>query len=946
MTAKRLPSGGRINRAKSVAFNFDGKPISAFEGDTIASALLAANHWVVGRSFKYHRPRGIWGAGVEEPNALVDIEIGNRNFPVSRATTEFVENGMVVTTVNGTVDRAAILDKFARFIPAAFYYKTFMWPDWHLFEPYIREMAGLGRINPDLPETGRAEQINHHCDVLIIGSGPAGLMAASLASKAGKSVLLVDNQRDLGGSLLHMDAEIEGQSAIDWIADRTNEIEKTGGKILKSTTAYGIYDHQMIYLNEKRNDMARDLDSLWRVRAGHIILAAGAIERPMVFQNNDRPGIMSADAGLKYLKQFGILPGQNIVIATNNDSAYDAAQALQDAGANIVLLDSRKNAQASGNFDILHEKSVTNIIGKNRIEAVVAENHTIKADLLLVSGGWTPSVHLYCQAGGKLDWNDTIAAFVPRAVISGISVIGAANGTFELDDLFAEAKAVASDYGQPTTSKNSGFNIEPNWHDPSAKGRAWVDYQNDVTIKDVELAARENFKSVEHLKRYTTLGMANDQGKTSNINGLAAMAAITGRKIKEVGTTTYRPPFTPVPLASIAGKRSGELFNPVKRLPLENWHRANGACFREYGGWLRPAYYGKDETEIAREAKHARTSIALFDGSTLGKIEVMGPDAAKFLDFHYYNTVSTLKPGKIRYAFMLTEGGVIYDDGVLARLSENHFIVSCSSSHVDGVHRRLEMWRQDQFDPAKIAIHNATSQWATLTITGPKSAELLNKIDFNIDLGDEVFPHMSIRTGKFDGAEARISRVSFSGDRSYEVAVPAHKAETLWNQLHKVGAEFDAVTIGVEAMSVLRAEKGFIIIGKDTDGTTMPQDLGLTGPMAKKKGEYLGKRSLFTENAKDKNRHQLVGLQVAEGDDMLVTGAHGIERNGDAKRSIGYVTSSYLSPNIDKPIALALIERGLSRMGEEIEIWHMGQSCKAIICSPCFFDPSMERLNA
>lgn len=942
MTAKRLPSGGRIDREKPVSFTFDGKSISAFKGDTIASALLAANHWVVGRSFKYHRPRGIWGAGVEEPNALVDIEIGKRNFPVSRATTEFVEDGMVVTTVNGRIDRAAILDKFAKFIPAAFYYKTFMWPDWHLFEPHIRNMAGLGKINSDLPETGRAEQINHHCDVLVIGSGPAGLEAACLASKSGKSVLLVDNQPNPGGSLLHMDADTEGQSAADWIADKVSEIEKSGGKILKSTTAYGIYDHQMIYLNEKRSH----LDSLWRVRAGHIILATGAIERPMVFQNNDRPGVMSADAGLKYLKQFGVLPGQNIVIATNNDSAYDTAHAFRGAGANITVLDSRKDAQAGGDFDILKGKSVTNIIGKNRIEAVVADNHTIKADLLLVSGGWTPSVHLYCQAGGKLDWNDPIAAFVPRAPVNGISVIGAANGTFDLDDFFVEAKDVASDYGQPTTSKNSGFNIEPNWHDPSAKGRAWVDYQNDVTIKDVELAARENFKSVEHLKRYTTLGMANDQGKTSNINGLAAMAAITGREIKEVGTTTYRPPFTPVPFASIAGKRSGELFNPVKRLPLENWHRENGASFREYGGWLRPAFYGKDEADIAREAKHARASVALFDGSTLGKIEVMGPDAAKFLDFHYYNTVSTLKPGKIRYAFMLTEGGVIYDDGVLARLSEDHFIVSCSSSHVDGVHRRLEMWRQDQFDPEKIAIHNATSQWATLTITGPKSGALLEKIDFNIDLGDEAFAHMSIRTGKFDGADARISRVSFSGDRSYEVAVPAHKAEALWSQLHEAGVEFDAVTIGVEAMSVLRGEKGFIIIGKDTDGTTMPQDLGLTGPLAKKKGEYLGKRSLFTENAKDKNRRQLVGLQVPKGKEMLVTGAHGIERDGDKKRSIGYVTSCYLSPNIDAPIALALIERGLSRMGEEIEIWHMGQSVKATICAPCFFDPTMERLNA
>jgi len=939
MTARRLSSSGQIDRSTKLSFTFNGVTVPAFEGDTIASALLAANIMVVGRSFKYHRPRGIWGAGVEEPNALVDIKIGNRNFPVSRATMEFVEDGMVVTTVNGAVDKAAILDKFAKFIPAAFYYKTFMWPDWHIFEPYIRQMAGLGRVDADLHEKGRAEHISHHCDVLVIGAGPAGLKVAELATTAGQSVLLVDDQRQLGGSLLHLDGEIEGQSPADWIARKSGSIKNAGGEILSNTTAFGIYDHQMVMLNEKRDDT----DRLWRVRAGRIILAAGAIERPMVFQNNDRPGIMSADAGLKYLKRFGILPGENIVIATNNDSAYAPAKALAAAGAKVALLDTRKHGPVAEGFDILREKTVTNVLGKNAIEAVIAGNHTIKTDLLLISGGWTPTVHLHCQASGKLDWHDDVAAFLPRGPVPGISVIGAANGSFELKELLAEVQAVAEHDTQPQGGAGNGFNIEPNWQ--GSKGRAWVDFQNDVTVKDIALAARENFRSVEHLKRYTTLGMANDQGKTSNINGLAAMAAISGRTIGEVGTTTYRPPFTPVPLASLAGKRSGELFNPVKRLPLENWHRENGAIFREYGGWLRPAYYGENETAIADEAKAARKSVALFDGSTLGKIEVMGPDAASFLNFHYYNTVSNLKSGKIRYAFMLTESGIIYDDGVLARISDDHFIVSCSSSHVEGVHRRLEMWRQDQFDPAKIAIHNATAQWATLTVTGPKSAELLQKLDLGVSFDDADFPHMSLREGRFDGDEIRVSRVSFSGDRSYEIAAPAQKAQALWLLLQSEGARFDARIIGVEAVSVLRAEKGFIIIGKDTDGTTMPQDLGMTGPMTKKQGEYIGKRSLFTETAKSQNRRQLVGLEV-NGDEMLETGAHGIERVNDNIRSIGYVTSSYFSPNLNQPIAMALIEDGLSRMGEEIEILNQGQSRMARICNPCFFDPKMERINA
>jgi len=896
-----------------------------------------------------HRPRGLWGAGVEEPNALVDIAVDGRNFPVSRATMEPVVDGMVVTTVNGSRDRAAFLDRFARFIPAAFYYKTFMWPDWHLFEPTIRNMAGLGRVDPEAENAALSIQKNHHCDVLVIGGGPAGLATAREATSKGTSVLLVDDQQSLGGSLLHIAGNIENKPSDQWLDETVGQINASGGTVLSSTTAFGIYDHGMVALTQRHFDGRSD--TLWRVRPKRIVLATGAIERPLVFQNNDRPGVMSADAALKYLNLYGVLSGERIAITTNNDSAYEVARVFHEAGAAVTILDSRSSDANLPNPDgiiIIYNATVEDVLGKNSVEAVKTENRVFPADCLLVSGGWTPTVHLYCQARGKLRWSEEIAAFVPDKKVDAMSVIGAANGTFDLDISLKEAVRAGNADVQPLSGAAGGFAIVPKWHTPKQKGRAWIDFQNDVTIKDVELAHRENFQSVEHLKRYTTLGMANDQGKTSNVNGLAAMAALTGKTIDQVGTTTYRPPFTPVPFSSFAGWRSGELNNPVRRLPLETTHREDGAVFREYGGWLRPAFYGRGEAddEIAREAKLARKSVALFDGSSLGKIEVMGPDAARFLDFHYYNTVSTLKNGRIRYGFMLTEGGVVYDDGVLARLSDEHFIVSCSSSHTDGVYRRLEAWRQDIFDPARVYILNATAQWAILTVTGPNSRKLLEKIDLGVDLTDAAMPHMSMRCGEFAGQAVRLSRVSFSGDRSYEIAMGATGAARLWHALQQEGTEFDAGKIGVEAMSILRAEKGFIIIGKDTDGTTMPMDLGISGPLEKKQTEYLGKRSLFTDAATHAQRNQLVGLEVTDDGPMLATGAHAIDRNGNDKASAGYVTSSYFSPNLDRPIALGLIRSGQSRLGEEIEIFNHGEIRKAKITHICAFDPKMERINA
>jgi len=944
-------SPSRIDRSAGAAipFTFDGRPYEGRAGDTIASALLAGGVRIVGRSFKYHRPRGIWGAWTEEPNALVDVTIDGRTTPNLRATTEPLAAGMAVRSVNASPtaegDRGAFLDRFSAFIPAGFYYKTFLWPDWHLFEPRIRAMAGLGRLDPDNRPAADWPQINAACDVLVVGAGPAGLAAAKAATGAGRSVILLDDRPQPGGSLLHRGGTVDGTPGADWAAATAGELAAAGHRVLTDTTAYGIYDHDLVCAWQRRPGRA---DALWRIRPKTIVVAAGAIERPLVFADNDRPGVMSADAALYYLRRHGVLVGSRVVVAANNSSAAAVAAALAAAGAFVTLADLRPDATAPAGV-ALRKGAVEAVHGARGVEAVTVGGERIAADALLVSGGWTPTVHLFCQARGKLRYDEALAAFVPGASVAGMAVAGAANGRFGLAEALAEGWRAGGGEGAAPAARDAeaAFAVVPAWPKAGAKGRQWIDLQNDVTLKDVALAARENFRSVEHLKRYTTLGMATDQGKTSNMNGLAAMAAITGRSIEATGTTTYRPPFVPVPFGIVAGRRRGQLFNPVRRLVLEDAHRAAGAVFREYGGWLRPAWYGvgSEAEEVAREASRARQAVGILDGSPLGKIEVMGPDAGALVDFNSYSTLSSLKPGRIRYGFMLTEGGVVYDDGVVSKVSDEHYIVSCSSGHVAGVVARLEEWRQDRFDPARVFVHNSTLQWATLTATGPRSRELVAALRLGVDLSDAALPHMAFAEGVFEGGLARVARVSFTGDRSYEVSVASSQAHRLLADMLEVGRPLGAFPLGSEALLLLRAEKGYLIAGKDTDGTTMPQDLGITAPRDKRRDEFVGKRSLFTENAQDEARRQFVGLAV-EGTEPLPTGAHGVDRSGGNRRSIGYVTSSYVSPALGRPIALGLIERGLSRLGEAIDFVHLGRALTARIVAPCAFDPEGRRLSA
>jgi sarcosine oxidase subunit alpha len=948
VSGSRLPQGGAVDRGRTLAFTFDSKPYIGLAGDSIASALLANGVRIVGRSFKYRRPRGLWGAWTEEPNAIVDVTRAGRTTPNLRATTEPLEDDLAVRSVNSAPaaaeDRAQRLDTLSAFMPSGFYYKTFIWPRWETFEPAIRAMAGLGRVDPLNRPPADNPHFHARCDLIVVGGGPAGLAAASAAARNGRVVFLLDDHADVGGQLVHRGGMVDGADWRAWVGSVCRAVIGGGGRVMTSTTAFGVYDHNLVCAWERRS---RAPDALWRIRPKEIVLAAGAIERPLVVPDNDRPGVMSADAALVYLRRFGALVGRRIAVATNNDSAYIVAEALEAAGADVQVVDTRADAPEA-KLRVLRGAVIEGVVGSSGVEGVRIGGATRSADTLLLSGGWTPTVHLYAQARGKLRYDDQLAALVPASEVAGLKVAGAANGAFMLDQALAQGHAAGGGRGPAPNAPAGRYRIAAAWPQPDAPGRRWVDFQSDVTLKDVALAAREGYVSVEHLKRYTTLGMATDQGKTSNVNGLAAMAELTGRTIEATGTTTYRPPFIPVPMGVIGGRRRGALVNPLKRLPLEPEHRADGAQMREYGGWLRPAWYGPDDPEqtLQREAKRARDSVALFDGSSLGKIELIGPDAAALADFHSYNRLSNLKPGRIRYGFLLSESGIVYDDGVTLRLSEDRFLVSCSSGHTDAVVTRLELWRQDRFDPRRVAVHDTTAQWATLTLTGPRARDLVETLGLNAALDDQSLPHMAFADGVFEGAPVRIARVSFTGDRSYEISVPAGRAPALRAQVVTRLNAFGGGLLGLEALMILRAEKGYIVVGKDTDGLTMPHDLGVAGPREQRKDEYIGKRSLFLPAAQDKRRKQLVGLSVADGEAPLLTGAHVVEGSGKARRSQGFVTSSYMSPTLQRPIALALVEDGFQRMGERVALVHLGAGRRATIGPAVALDPEGKRLHA
>ncbi len=984
MTALRLPVGGRIDRARPIDFQWEGRTLQGFAGDTLASALLANGVRIVGRSFKLHRPRGIYACGPDEPNAVVDLEWGDRHDPNALATMVELLPGMRVRGVNAwpSVARDVFgwLDCLHDFLPAGFYYKTLMAGGWRNYENSVRALAGLGRVRQS-PDPLRYEARYADCDILIVGGGAAGLAAARAAAASGLDIVLVDEHAEWGGSLAWRDARIDGGPGSAWAAATAAALATTGSaRLMVRTTAFGSYDHGAFGLIEHRSSAAEGWaeERLWQVRARQVILATGAIERPLVFPDNDRPGIMGADAAYQYLRRFAVLPGRRIVVTTNNDSAYEPAAALARAGARVTIVDVRDAgslaapAAVDAGVEVIAGVAILGTTGARGVTGVALGSPSarstreavsrIDCDLVAVSGGWSPAVHLYSQSGGKVRYDAARAAFLPGPARDNQHLSG---GLLGIDDLAAALESghragvvAARALGREVTlaapvadQAPVASPLKPVWRSAVRGARQWVDFQNDVTVADVELAAREHYVSVEHLKRYTTLGMAHDQGKTSNVNGLAILAERTGREIPAVGTTTFRPPYTPVSMGALAGLRRGPLYAPRHFLPLHDDHAALGAVFREYGGWMRPAAYPRAgetlDAAVQREALAVRQGVGLFDGSSLGKIEVAGPDAAAFLNLIYYNEIATLKPGRLRYCLMLRETGIVFDDGVVARLADDRFLLSPSSSHTEGVLAALELWHQTEFPAMRVAFHNVTGAWATIAVSGPRARAVLALLAPEIDAGDKALPHMSLAECRIGGVAARIARVSFTGERTYEISVPTGYAQSLWALLREVGGRFAITPYGVETLSLLRAEKGYILIGVDTDGTTLPADLGMPGPATGKPVDFVGKRSLLTPDALRGNRRQLVGLKSADPKLVLPIGAHGYVREDSGARSIGWVTSSAFSPWLGRSIALGMIEGGIDRAakGEKVELFSEGKTFKAQVVTPCFYDPAGERLR-
>ncbi|APC68138.1 sarcosine oxidase subunit alpha family protein [Ralstonia solanacearum] len=989
----RLGTGGRINRAIPLTFTFNGRTYQGFQGDTLASALLANGVHFVARSFKYHRPRGIMAAGVEEPNAVVQLESGPYSVPNARATEIELYQGLIATSVNAEPslenDRYAISQMFSRFLPAGFYYKTFMWPRkmWPKYEEKIREAAGLGKA-PDMRDADRYDKCYAHCDVLVVGGGPTGLAAAHAAAMAGASVILVDDQRELGGSLLSCRAEIDGKPALQWVEKTEAQLRKLPDvSILTRSTAFGYQDHNLVTVTQRLTDHlpismrkgTREL--LWKVRAKRVILATGAHERPIVFGNNDLPGVMLAGAVSTYIHRFGVLPGRDAVVFTNNDRAYQTALDLKACGAKVTVVDAR----APGNgalpamakrqgVTVMHGAVITAASGKWRVSSIDVASYangqvggkqkTLPCDLVATSGGFSPVLHLFAQSGGKAQWNDDKACFVPGTTVQAEASVGAAAGEFALAhalqlavDAGAEAAQAAGCTAAqravaPRVAETAEGALQPLWligsREAAARGpKQFVDFQNDVAVTDILLAAREGFESVEHVKRYTAMGFGTDQGKLGNINGMAILAQALGRSIPETGTTTFRPNYTPVSFGTFAGRELGNFLDPVRKTCIHEWHVEHGALFEDVGNWKRPWYFPKSGEDlhaaVKRECLAVRNGVGMLDASTLGKIDIQGPDAVKLLNWVYTNPWGKLDVGKCRYGLMLDENGMVFDDGVTVRLADQHFMMTTTTGGAARVLTWLERWLQTEWPDMKVRLASVTDHWATFAVVGPKSRKVVQKVCQDIDFGNEAFPFMSYRNGTVAGAKARVMRISFSGELAYEVNVPANAGRAVWEALMAAGAEFDITPYGTETMHVLRAEKGYIIVGQDTDGSITPYDLGMGGLVAKTK-DCLGKRSLARSDTAKAGRKQFVGLLTDDAQCVLPEGAQIIDKDTQVRVTeptpmIGHVTSSYYSPILQRSIALAVVKGGLGKMGESVVIpLANGRRVTAKIASPVFYD--------
>ncbi|MCR9136100.1 MAG: sarcosine oxidase subunit alpha family protein [Alphaproteobacteria bacterium] len=978
-SARRLPTGGIIDRSKSIGFRFNGKSYSGFAGDTLASALIANGVSLTARSFKYHRPRGIVGAGHEEPGSLVEL-VGDEQSANQPITTVRLRDGLDARSVNcwpsPHFDLMGINQLFSRFIPAAFYYKTFMWPNWHLFEPHIRRAAGLASAPDALLHQGLYETRHGHCDILVVGAGPAGLTAALAAARAGARVMLVDDQMQAGGSLSGLAENLDGRHALQWVDDVVAELDALANVVrLRSATAWAYREHNLIMVTERAPDEDHVFQRTWRVRARQVIIATGAIERAMVFADNDRPGIMMASAAQIYVNRYAVAPGQRAVVFTNNNSAYRVAAEMKAAGIEVAaIIDSRTDIDdaarsLAAGIEICQGQVVSRSEGRRRVKAAVIRSaaggseRRIACDLLVMSGGWNPAVHLFSQSRGSLRYDTGIEAFVPDRAVQACLCAGSASGLFTLsgaiEDGAEKARLALRACGLdspnaklPTTVSELPYTIEALWHveqdNPAAK--SFVDIQNDVTLNDVHLAMREGFGAVEHVKRYTTAGMGIDQGKTGNINVIGAIANRAGQDLQDIGTTTFRSPYVPIEFGAIGGQREGPVVLPYRHTPITDWHRQAGAEMYEAGArWRRPGYYPlKGESfqqTVDRESLAVREGVGVYDGAPLGKFEIKGPDAGKFLDLLYTNVFSTLKTGMGRYGLMLTDDGIILDDGVSFKLGDNHFLMSTSTGHADEVNRHMEHVLQIERPQWQVMITTVTTQWANATVCGPKARQLVEKLCTDIDLSAEAFPFMAMREGTVAGIAARICRVSFTGELSFEINVAARHFAKLWDKIMEAGGPMGIVPVGSEANHVLRVEKGFLSLGHEADGTTDAYDLGMGWIMSKKKPDYIGKRSVEIRRAKDRPRRELVGLLIDDPARLVTEGAP-VTPEGRRQASEGLVTACVHSVALKRSVALALLEDGRARIGQKAHIRMKDDVVSAEITAPCFYDPDGERLRS
>ena len=999
----RLSTEARIDKKKVINFTFNGRKLQGYQGDTLAAALLANGVDVVGRSFKYGRPRGIVGHGAEEPNGIMQLGSGAATVPNLKATQVELYEGLEAKSVNGwpsvNFDIMGVMGAFGRLMPPGFYYKTFMYPKkfWMTYEHFIRKAAGLGstpvEADPDV-----YDKLHQHCDVLVVGAGPAGLSAALEAAATGARVILADEQNEFGGSLLASKQTIDAMEAPEWVAGVVAKLaDLPNVQLLPRSSVFGYYDHNFLTILEKCTDhkglqaASGVRQRLHRVRAKQVVLATGAFERPLVFAHNDIPGVMQASAVSTYINRYAVAPGNRLVLATNNDNAYQTAIDWHTSGREVVaVVDSRPAANGTLvgralalGIKVFFAHGLIEAVGRKRVRQaliapinqqgteVVGPTESLRCDLIATSGGWSAAVHLSSHTGAKPIWDPSIVSFRPGISKQQERSVGACRGTFDLLEGLQEGAAggaeaaQAAGYGdgsrhtvtpalEPVSeTPQQALFLVPHSKSTSRAPSQFVDFQLDVSAASIEVAVVEGFESVEHVKRYTALGFGTDQGKLGNINGMAILANALGQSIEETGTTIFRPAYTPTTFGAIAGRDVGDLFDPERYTAMHRWHQQAGATFEDVGQWKRPWYFPRNnesmQDAVNRECLAVRNSVGILDASTLGKIDIQGPDAAEFITRMYTNSYLKLAPGKCRYGVMLKEDGMIFDDGVCACLGENHYLMFTTTGGAAGVLAWLELWQQTEWPELQVYFTSVTDHWATATVTGPNARNVLAKVCEDIDLSADQFGFMEWRDGTVAGVDARVFRISFTGELTYEINVPAYHGRHVWEKLIEAGAEYDITPYGTESMHVLRAEKGFIIVGQDTDGSMTPADMNMDWIVNKNKTfSFIGQRSLSRSDTLRDNRKQLVGLQTLDPTVVLPEGAQIVN---DPNQAIpmsmqGHVTSSYYSANLGHSIALAVVKGGLDRRGDIVHCPAAdGSSVAAKIVSSVFYDPQGDRQN-